>query len=221
MSRAGDSAIIALSPFDMKYHFFLLFSFVSLLVLSAINPTDYFTWFLEVIPAIIAVILLIAIYPRFKFTDLVYTLIFFHCVVLIIGGHYTYAEVPLFNWIRDTFGQTRNNYDKVGHFAQGFVPAFVVREILICTGPLRPGKLLSFIVISICLAISALYELFEGLVSFLVGITTGDSVDAFLGTQGDVWDTQWDMTYALIGALLAILLFSRLHDRALASGKLF
>ena len=180
---------------------------------SAVRPRDYFTWLLEVAPAIIGFVVLAATYRRFRFTQLVYTLCALHAIVLMVGGHYTYAEVPLFNWIRDTFGLTRNHYDRVGHFAQGFVPAMVTREILLRTSPLRAGPWLATIVVAICLAISALYELIE----WGVAVASGSAADAFLGTQGDVWDTQKDMAICLAGALAALLTLTRIHDRALAS----
>jgi len=180
---------------------------------SAIHPHDYFTWFLEVVPALVALPILIITYPRFPLTPLAYILIFLHICILLVGGHYTYAEVPLFNWIRDTFHLSRNHFDRVGHFAQGFVPAILARELLLRTSPLRPGKWLNTIVICICLAISAAYELFE----WSVAEITGSAADAFLGTQGDVWDTQKDMLTALIGAIFALILLSRLHNRQLST----
>ena len=180
-------------------------------VWSAIRPHDYFTWFLEVLPAVIGIGLVTVTYRRFRLTDLAYALIAFHAIILLVGGHYTYAEVPLFNWIRDAFHQLRNNYDKVGHFAQGFVPAVIAREILLRTSPLRPGKWLSFLVISACLGLSAFYEFIE----WWVALATGTSAEAFLGTQGYVWDTQSDMFYCFIGSILSLLLFTRLHDRQL------
>ena len=180
-------------------------------VWSAINPHDRLTWFLEVAPVILAAIILALTYRRFRFTNLVYLLIGVHALILMIGGHYTYAEVPLFDWIKDTFGYARNHYDRLGHFTQGFVPAMVAREILIRLSPLHAGKWLFFIVVSICLAISAFYELIE----WWVALASATAAEAFLGTQGDVWDTQWDMFLALCGAILAQLLLGRMHDRAL------
>src|SRR5581483_12502452 len=147
--------------------------------------------------------------PRFQFTTFVYVLIFLHACILFVGGHYTYAEVPLFNWIRDHFHLVRNYYDRLGHFAQGFVPALITREVLLRATPLRRGKAVSGLVFAVGMAISALYEIFE----FAVARASGASADAFLGTQGDPWDTQWDMTFCAIGALSALVLFSRLHDR--------
>jgi putative membrane protein len=194
-----------------RLHLTLLAAAGAVLVWSGIHPHDYFTWFLEVLPALLGFALLAATYRRFRFTDLAYVLIAIHACILMIGGHYTYAEVPLFHWIRDTFHLARNNYDKVGHFAQGFIPAILTREILLRTSPLRPGKWLSFLTISVCLALAAVYELIE----WWVALATGEGAEAFLGTQGYVWDTQSDMFYAAIGALLALLLLSRLHDRML------
>jgi putative membrane protein len=187
----------------------LLLAGLAGLAWSAIGPHDYFTWFLEVVPALIGGAILLATFRRFRFTDLVYWLIFIHAVILMIGGHYTYAEMPLFNWLRDIFHLARNYYDRLGHLAQGFVPAMIVRELLLRTSPLRPGKWLATITVSICLAISAAYELFE----WSVAVATGQAADAFLGTQGDPWDTQWDMFMCLCGAILSLLLLSRLHNR--------
>lgn len=189
----------------------LLGSILIMLMWSVINPHDLFTWFLEVLPVLIGIIVLAYIYPRFRFSNFVYTLLWLHAIILIVGGHYTYAEMPLFNWLRDSFDLGRNYYDRVGHFAQGFIPAMVTREALLRQTPLKHGKWLNFIIISICLALSAAYELFEFAAAKLLGATA----DSFLGSQGDVWDAQWDMTFALIGAVLALLLLSKLHDRAL------
>jgi len=193
------------------YHIILLSSFVALLILSAIKPHDYFTWFLEVIPAIVGAVILVAVYGKFKFTNLTYSLIWVHALILIVGGHYTYAEVPLFNWLKEVLDLSRNHYDRVGHLAQGFIPAIVAREILLRTSPLRPGKWLFFIVVCICLAISSSYELIEWGVAEL----TGSAADAFLGTQGDVWDTQWDMLLAFCGAIISLVVLSGVHDRQL------
>ena len=188
-----------------------LLVFAAVLVWSAINPADYFTWFLEVLPAIIGLLVLLATRKSFPLTPLVYVLILVHCVILMIGGHYTYAEVPLFDWIRDSFGLARNNYDKVGHFAQGFIPAMVAREILIRKKVVLVRSWLAFLVVCFCLAFSAFYELIE----WAVALASGESAEAFLGTQGYVWDTQSDMGFALVGAVSALLLLSRLHDRQL------
>jgi putative membrane protein len=191
----------------------LLVSGSALLVWSGINPADRTTWILEVAPIFIAVPLLGVTAPRFPFTPLAYRLIFVHALILMLGGHYTYAEVPLGFWIQRLFGFTRNHYDRFGHFAQGFVPAVIAREILLRRSPLRPGKWLFFIVLSVCLAISACYEFIEWW-SALIG---GDSADAFLGTQGDPFDTQADMFMALIGAIAAQVLLARVHDRQIAN----
>lgn len=189
----------------------LLISFLALLVWSGWTPKDRFTWFLEVFPAIIGLIALAVTYRRFPLTDLLYVLIWIHAIILLVGGHYTYAEVPLFDWIRDTFHQPRNNYDKVGHFAQGFVPAMIAREILLRRGIVLRRGWLAFLVLCICLALSASYELFE----WTVAEVTGTAADAFLGSQGDPWDTQKDMAFALLGAVAALLSLSRSHDTAL------
>lgn len=188
-----------------------LLSLFAVLVWSGIHPHDYFTWFLEVLPPLAGVGILAAIYRRFRFTNLAYGLVWVHAIILMVGGHYTYAEMPLFNWIRDNYLMMRNDYDRVGHFAQGFVPAILAREVLLRTSPLKRGKLLSFIVVSICLAFSAFYELIE----WRVSVAVGSVADAFLGTQGDVWDTQKDMATCLAGAILALLLLGKLHDRYL------
>ena len=194
-----------------RYLIALIAIFVVVLAWSAIDPHDYFTWFLEVIPAILGVGILAAIFPWFRFTRLIYALVLLHCIILIIGGHYTYAEVPLFNWIRDTFGHARNNYDKVGHFAQGFIPAMIAREVLLRKTSLKRGAWLYVIVVGLCLGISALYELFE----WAVAAATGTAADAFLGSQGDPWDTQKDMATCMIGAAIAPLLLGGLHDAQL------
>ena len=183
-----------------------------LLVLSGIGPKDRYTWILEVAPAVVAAAVLVATYRRFPLTPLAYRLIFLHACVLMLGGHYTYAEVPLGFWARDLFGLARNHYDRLGHFVQGFVPAIVVREVLLRKTPLKPGGWLFFLVTSVCLAISAVYEFIE----WWTALASGESAMAFLGTQGDVWDTQWDMFLCLLGALASQILLSRVHDRQLA-----
>lgn len=182
------------------------------LLVSGIAPHDRLTWLLEVAPILIAVPVLVATARRFPLTPLAYRLIFVHALILMLGGHYTYAEVPLGDWVADALGLARNPYDRLGHLAQGFVPAIVVREILIRRSPLRPGKWLAFLVVCVCLAISAAYELVEWW-SALLG---GENADAFLGTQGDQWDTQWDMFMALVGAVAALALLGRYHDRQIA-----
>ena len=189
----------------------LLILVLAVLVWSGMGPRDRFTWVLEIFPVLIALPLLIATYPRFRFTNLVYVLIAMHAMILMVGGHYTYAEVPLFNWLRDAFHLTRNHFDRVGHFAQGLVPAMIARELLLRRSPLHRGKWLFFIVVCICLAISAIYELIE----WQSALWTGSKADAFLGTQGDPWDTQKDMAMALIGALAGLLFLSRWQDRQL------
>jgi putative membrane protein len=186
---------------------------LAVFIWSAIRPHDYFTWVLEVFPAIIGALILATTYRRFRFTTLVYVLIAVHMVILMIGGHYTYAEVPLGNWIRDQFGLSRNHYDRLGHFAQGFVPAMIAREVLLRLKVLKRGRWLIVFVVSMCLAVSALYELIEWVVSAL----TGSAGDAFLGTQGDVFDTQKDMAMALVGALTAVISLSKAHDKQLAA----
>lgn len=194
------------------FHWLLLVSFLAILAWSGIGPRDRFVWYLEVAPAVIGAVVLIALYPRFRFTDLVYILIWLHAAVLMVGGHYTYAEMPLFNWLRDALHLDRNYYDRLGHFFQGFVPAMIAREVLLRRSPLKPGKWLFFLVSCVALAISAVYEFIE----WWVAVATDEAAEAFLATQGDVWDTQWDMFLALSGAVLAQLFLSRLHDRELA-----
>lgn len=198
-------------PREKRLHWFLWISFGAALIWSLIRPHDLFTWFLETFPAIGGAIFLTVLYPRWKFTPLVYILIWLHTLILLVGGHYTYAEMPLFNWIRDAFGFSRNHYDRLGHFAQGFVPAMIAREILLRKSPLRRGKLLFFLVFCVCMAISALYELLE----WGVAEATGSAADAFLGTQGDPWDTQWDMFFALIGSLTAQATLHGIHNAQL------
>ena len=192
--------------------FLWLAVFFIVLIWSAIHPKDQFTWFLEVFPALIGFILIVLTYKKFPLTPLLYTLILIHMIILMVGGHYTYAEVPLFDWIKEVLHQSRNNYDKVGHLAQGFVPAILAREILLRKHVVTASRAwLNYIVLSIILAFSAFYELVE----WWVAAATGDDAEAFLGTQGYVWDTQSDMMYALIGGILALILLSRLHDRQL------
>jgi putative membrane protein len=192
--------------------FVLLGGFTGVLAWSAIHPHDYFTWALEVFPAFLGLAALCITYRRFQFTTLVYSLIMLHAWILFVGGHYTYAEVPLFNWIRDHFHLARNDFDRVGHFAQGFVPALIAREVLLRKKIVLRRGWLFYIVLSICLAISAAYELLE----WRVAVASGSAADAFLGTQGDPWDTQEDMATAIVGALTALIFFSRWHDRLIA-----
>lgn len=193
------------------YELLLLAIVAIVLVWSGIDPHDRFTWVLEVLPVIIGVPILVYLYPRFRFTRLAYTLMALHAVILMVGGRYTYAEVPFGFRLQDWFGFARNHYDRIGHFAQGFVPAIVAREILIRRSPLRGSRWLPFLVICFCLAFSALYELIE----FWTALATGEQAEAFLGTQGDPWDTQWDMMLALAGAITALGVLSGWHDRQL------
>ncbi|MBT4161415.1 MAG: DUF2238 domain-containing protein [Gammaproteobacteria bacterium] len=184
--------------------------FLAVFIWSAISPKDLFTWVLEVSPAVIAFALLLATWRRFQFTPLAYCLILIHCIILMIGGHYTYAEVPLFDGL---FDMSRNNYDKVGHLAQGFVPAIVAREVLIRNEVIKGRWWLSLFVVSICLGFSAFYELIE----WWVALISETAADAFLGTQGYEWDTQSDMAFALLGAISALILLSGWHDRQIRS----
>jgi len=188
-----------------------IITFTAALLWSAINPKDQFTWFLEVAPALIGAVVLALTWKKYPLTPLLYVLILIHCLILMVGGHYTYAEVPLFDWISELFGWQRNNYDKVGHLAQGFIPAIIAREIIIRAEAVNGYRWLNLFIISFCLAFSALYELIEWWVAEL----SGESAAAFLGTQGYVWDTQSDMFMALLGACFALILLSRWHDRQL------
>jgi putative membrane protein len=181
------------------------------LVWSAIQPADYFTWFLEVVPALIGAAVLFFTRRSFPLTGLAYLLVLVHCIILMVGGHYTYAKVPLFDWIGTVFELGRNNYDKVGHFAQGFVPAILAREILARKEVVNGRAWLNFLVVCFCLAFSAFYELVE----WWVALLSEEAADSFLGTQGYVWDTQSDMAWALFGAVLSLLLLGRYHDRQL------
>jgi len=181
------------------------------LIWSGINPRDYFTWLLEVSPALVGFVVMAVTYKRFRLTPLAYFLILIHSIILMVGGHYTYAEVPLFNWIRDFFSMARNNYDKIGHLAQGFVPAIIAREILLRLEVIARKRWLPFIVICICLAISAFYELIE----WWAALLSGEAAEAFLGTQGYVWDTQSDMALALLGTALALVFLTKTHDSQL------
>lgn len=191
--------------------YFLIWAVLAVLAWSGWQPKDQFTWFLEVAPVLVGLPLLVLTFRCFPLTSLAYALLAMHAVILMVGGHYTYAEMPLFNWLRDALELSRNHYDRVGHVAQGFAPAIVAREILLRRSPLRPGKWLFLLVTCVCLAISACYEFIE----WWVALASGDEAVAFLATQGDVWDTQWDMFLALCGALAAQLLLARWHDRQL------
>jgi putative membrane protein len=185
--------------------------FLAVLIWSGIGPHDYPTWWLEVAPALIAAAVLWFTRGRFVLTRLAYILVLIHCIILMVGGHYTYAEVPLGDWVREAFDQSRNNYDKLGHFAQGFIPAIVAREILIRLNVINFGGWRNFLIVCLCLAISAFYELIE----WWVALLSAEAADSFLGTQGYVWDTQSDMAWALFGVIIALLALSNLHDKQL------
>jgi len=194
-----------------RLHGFLLAAVVAVVIWSGWRPYDRFTWWLEASPGIAGIIVLVATYSRFRLTTLCYTLIALHICVLCVGGHYTYARVPLFDWLRPIFGWQRNHYDRLGHFMQGLVPAIIAREIIIRLEVLRRKNWTPFLVISICLAISAFYELTE----WWTALISGNAASDFLGSQGDVWDTQADMCTALAGAICALAFLSYFHDRAL------
>jgi putative membrane protein len=189
----------------------LMLAGIALLALTAIHPHDYPTWWMEVAPIFIAVPILVATYKNYPLTSLTYRLLFLHALILMVGGHYTYAEVPLGYWMQDWFGFARNNYDKIGHLAQGFIPAMLFRELLLRSSPLRQGKLLFTLVTASCLAVSAVYELIE----WGAAEAMGQGAEAFLGTQGYAWDTQSDMLMALIGAMVAQVQLGKVQDRQL------
>jgi putative membrane protein len=195
---------------------FLGASFLLVFVWSAIGPKDRTVWWLEVIPALVGLLVLVATYRRFRLTAMLYVLIWMHALVLLVGGHYTYAEVPLFDLIRDGFRLDRNHYDRVGHFMQGFVPALIAREILLRVTLLKAGAMLFFLCTCVALAISAFYELLE----WWVAVASQTGAEAFLGTQGDVWDTQWDMFLALCGAVISQLTLGWLQDRQLRAMRI-
>ncbi|RTR40238.1 DUF2238 domain-containing protein [Shewanella canadensis] len=186
-----------------------LIVFFSVLIWSAIGPKDQFTWFLEVLPALIALPVLFFTRNRFPMSPLAYLLILIHCVILMVGGHYTYAEVPFFDWISQLVDGDRNNYDKLGHLAQGFVPVILAREIFIRREVVKLGHWCNFLAVCFALAFSAFYELLE----WWVALLTGEDAEAFLGTQGYIWDTQSDMGMALLGAIVSLLVLSRYHDK--------
>ena len=186
--------------------------FVSVLAWSAIGPFDRLTWWMEVMPALIGFVVLLFTRKRFPLTQLVYVLILIHAVILMVGGHYTYAQVPLGEWLSALTGDTRNNYDKLGHLAQGFIPVMIAREILIRNRVVAVSGWLTFLLLCIVLAVSAFYELIE----WWAALLNGEAADAFLGTQGYAWDTQSDMLWALCGAILGLLTLSKLHDRQIA-----
>jgi putative membrane protein len=185
--------------------------FLAVFIWSAMNPKDYPTWFLEVLPAVLGAAVLWYTRDTYPLTQLTYILILIHCIILMVGGHYTYAEVPLFDWIRDEFGQQRNNYDKLGHFVQGFIPAIIAREIVIRNKVFNSVRWRDFFVVCFALAFSAFYELIE----WWVALLSEEAAESFLGTQGYIWDTQSDMFYALLGAVLALLILGKSHDRQL------
>ena len=185
--------------------------FLAVLIWSGIAPKDFVTWCLEVAPAVIGGVVLWFTRERFPLTTLVYVLILIHCIILMIGGHYTYAEVPLGEWVRELVDGSRNNYDKLGHFVQGFIPAMIARELMIRLEVFNSSRWRDFFIVCFCLAFSAFYELIE----WWVALLSDEAADAFLGTQGYVWDTQSDMGWAFFGAILALVLLSRFHDRQL------
>lgn len=209
-ANGGENSEVYLGVWRMKVLW--LATYFTALLWSVVQPHDYFTWILEAAPALIGLGILAVTHHRFPLTPMLYTLILMHCLILFLGAHYSYAEVNTFKFLRDFFGWQRNNYDKLGHFAQGFVPAILAREILIRNSVVNGRRWLNLFVISICLAFSALYELFE----WGVAVATGSSADSFLGTQGYIWDTQSDMAMALIGAVTALVILSKVHDRQMA-----
>ena len=184
---------------------------LAVFVWSAIGPRDRATWALEVLPAVIGFVLVVWCFFRYPLTPLVYFLILVHAVILMVGGHYTYAEVPLFDWFREWFDWERNNYDKLGHLAQGFIPAIIAREVVIRFDVFSSRRWAAFFIVCFCLAVSAFYELIE----WWVALLSDEAAEAFMGTQGYVWDTQSDMAWALSGAILALILLGRFHDRQL------
>ncbi|WP_321393461.1 DUF2238 domain-containing protein [uncultured Desulfuromusa sp.] len=194
-----------------KLPLFLLIIVLLALGVSLYQPYDQLTWFLETVPVMIGVVLILLLWRNFPLTPLLCCFLCLHALILILGGHYTYARVPLGFWLQDLFDFSRNHYDRIGHFAQGFVPALLAREILLRRSPLVPGKWLFLLVTSVCLAFSAFYEMLE----WWTALFSGDAATAFLGTQGDIWDTQWDMFFAFIGAMTAQLLLGRRHNRQL------
>jgi putative membrane protein len=197
---------------NAKLHAALLITLVPVFLWSYVGHFDLLTWWLEASPAIIGLIVLIAIYRKFKFSSLVSILIWLHIIILLVGAHYTYSRMPVFNWIRDTFELSRNHYDRLGHLAQGFIPAMIAREVLLRQTPLERSGWLFFIIVSVCLAIAASYELLE----WAAAVTTREGSKEFLALQGDDWDTQKDMALCLLGSIAALLSLSKLHDRSLA-----
>lgn len=202
-----------MNPYKKPDYFgiFLVVSLIAIFIWSVINPKDYLTWLMEVMPAIIGAVILLLAYKRFKLSRLSYFLLWIHAIILIVGGHYTYAENPLFNWIKEILNLSRNYYDRLGHFAQGFIPAIIAREIILRKKIIENKKWLFFIIVFVILGFSAFYEFIEWWASLLAG----EAADAFLATQGDVWDTQWDMFMCFIGSILSLLFLSRMHDKSM------
>ena len=200
---------------SMKKYYLLVVLFFAGLILSGLKPHDYFTWILEVFPAIIGFLVLVFTFKTFRFTYLTYFFILLHCFILFIGGHYTYALVSAFDWVKEVFHQSRNNYDKLGHFFQGFVPAMIARELFIRKQVINKEGWMPFLVVCVCGTISLLYELLE----WLVSVSSGSAGDSFLGTQGDIWDTQSDMLFAIIGAISMILVMSKWQNKAISKIK--
>ena len=189
-----------------KIHIILLILATIVFILSAIKPKSYLIWIFEASPVFIGILILIFTYKKFRFTNFVYILSLIPIIIMLIGAHYTYGDVPFFNWVKEVYGLSRNHYDRIGHFVQGFIPAFIVREILIRKLKLKKGIILGILVICICLSFSAFYELIEWGVSSLSG-------ESFLGLQGDKWDAHWDMLWALTGAIITVSMFHKVHDK--------
>lgn len=213
-----NTTIKAHDAIERRPRFVLALALIVAVVLiwSGVKPYDRLTWFLEIAPVLVAYIVLGATWRRFPLTWLAYLCIALHAIILCVGGRYTYALVPIGDWVSEALNLSRNHYDRLGHVAQGFFPAILGRELLLRTSPLRRGKWLRFIVVAVCLGISAFYELIE----WWVALISGEAADSFLGTQGDVWDTQWDMFLAMCGAISALLLLSKVHDRSLGIARL-
>jgi putative membrane protein len=211
MSQKTPGNPMGTSPAARREPWVLMGIGTALLILSAIGPHDRLTWVLEVAPILIGVPILIMTGRCFPLTPLAYRLVFIHAAILMVGAHYTYALVPLGEWAKEIFHVTRNHYDRLGHLAQGFVPAILAREILLRRTPLVRGKWLFFLVCCVCMAISVVYEFTE----WWAAVLGGDAADSFLGSQGDVWDTQWDMFMCTMGAILAQMTLARVHDREL------
>ncbi|HMJ07031.1 MAG TPA: DUF2238 domain-containing protein, partial [Chthoniobacterales bacterium] len=215
LAKRGRFAEAAPMPASNRWTYFLLAAVLAVLVWSGIGPKDRMTWWLEVTPALLGLAALALTDRRFRFTPLLQTLIALHMILLAVGGHYTYAEVPLGHWMAQAFHLSRNHYDRLGHFAQGLVPALIAREVVLRRGLIPSRGWVGFFVVCTALAISAVYELAEWVAAEIYG----KNADAFLGGQGDIWDTQKDMACALVGALCAVILFSRWHDRQLAKAQ--